>query len=157
MEERRRRGPGERASASACPIDARLPRIKLSSSGGARQLAFRIWNMRRVAYRSRREYCFIVVLVVVGATYVKSDICRESSRRPTAIEFRSSAPISRIAKKRRVLLLRGSPLDRRRTSPLAEARGIFPCPVTDKEGTTNAALNQRRCFTSRRRLSCSSS
>lgn len=27
-------GPGERASASACPIDARLPRIKLSSSGG---------------------------------------------------------------------------------------------------------------------------
>lgn len=94
--------------------------------------------MRRAACRSRWEH--LVVIVVVSAAHVNSGIPHEYNRR-RLIVLRSCAPISRIAKERRVLLaLRGS-LDRRRT--LAGTRR-FPCPLTDKEEATNAASDRRR-------------
>lgn len=132
-------GPGERASASACPIDARLPRIKLSSSGGARQLVFRIRNMRRAACRSRSEHLAVVVVVVfvvivaaaVSATHVNSVVRRLTP----ANGLESSARISRVAnKERRIPLVLRRSLDHRRT--LAETR--IPCSLTDKEERTKA-------------------
>lgn len=93
--------------------------------------------MRRAACRSRWEH--LVVIVLVSAAHVNSDIRREYNRR-RLIVLRSCAPISRIAKERRVpLALRGS-LDPRRT--LGTRR--FPCPLTDKEEAINAASDRRR-------------
>lgn len=106
--------------------------------------------MRRAACRSRREHLVVVVVVVVVVTAVvvavsaiRVNIHREYSRRRlTPIELQSSAPISRIAKEQRIPLKLRRSRDCRRT--LAGTR--VPCPLTDKEETTNAASARQRRF-----------